>query len=814
MRASLRLAVHWLRVHWRAWLVLALLVGVAGGATLAAAAGARRTESAYPRFLAWSRASDVLVAPAGPGTGGFDDALARLPHAVAVAPLVGLNLEPVNRAGQLAGDAVVVAPLDRRYGSLVDRARVLAGRLPAAGHPAEVAIDQHGAAELGVYVGSYLRLAALPNNPGPSVNGVQKHVRTLEVKVVGILVTKASIDPVTDLDKEPHIIAGTGLWHELGPQYEAFDGAEIRLQAGTTAAAFGKEAQALARHFPNTHGQIYLADEGTQASTVERSIKPASVALWLFALVLAITALLVVGQAASRVLALASADNQPLSALGATRGQLTAAALLGVAVAGVFGAALAVVLAVAVSPLMPIGVARLAEPDPGVSVDAVVLAIGAFAIVLLLLARAVWPAGKLASVRAATAAAVPGRRSRLADGLGGLGLPVTASTGVRLALEPGRGRTAVPVRSVLAGTMLSVLAVTGAFTFGANLTHLVHAPRLYGRAWDAAIDLQFGSVTKARVARLFAADPQIARWSFGDHGVISIGHQVVPDIGLAAGRGRVLSPTLLEGRQPRSADEIVLGTSTLQQAGKRVGQWVKASSGGRLQRFHIVGRAVFPDFGQGSFTPTDLGQGAETTVGTLAAQVRAADVGRGFEFVLVRFDRGADWQAATARFRRLLHPVCVTVQQSTCVVTGQQPNGITDYARIDAVPEVLGGLLAVLGLAVLSQLIVVSGRRRRRDFAVLRALGLLRHQVSSITAWQVSTLAVLALAAGLPLGIAAGRRGWALFGAMLGVPANAITPMSLVLLTIPAVVLLANAAAFWPGRRAARARAADVLRVE
>jgi hypothetical protein len=205
---------------------------------------------------------------------------------------------------------------------------------------------------------------------------------------------------------------------------------------------------------------------------------------------------------------------------------------------------------------------------------------------------------------------------------------------------------------------------------------------------------------------------------------------------------------------------------------------------------------------------------AETTVDTLAAQVRAADADEAFEFVLVRFDRGADWQAAVARFRRLLRPVCVTVQQSTCVVTDQQPNGITDYARIDAVPEVLGGLLAVLGLAVLSQLIVISGRRRRRDFAVLRALGLLRHQISSITAWQVSTLAVLALAAGLPLGIAAGRRGWALLGVMLGVPANAITPVSLVLLTIPGVVLLANAAAFWPGRRAARARAADVLRVE
>ena len=79
--------------------MLALLVGVAGGATLAAAAGARRTESAYPRFLSWSRASDMLVAPAGHGTGGFDDALARLPHAAAVAPIVGLNLEPVNARG-------------------------------------------------------------------------------------------------------------------------------------------------------------------------------------------------------------------------------------------------------------------------------------------------------------------------------------------------------------------------------------------------------------------------------------------------------------------------------------------------------------------------------------------------------------------------------------------------------------------------------------------------------------------------------------------------------------------------------------------
>ena len=51
----------------------------------------------------------------------------------------------------------------------------------------------------------------------------------------------------------------------------------------------------------------------------------------------------------------------------------------------------------------------------------------------------------------------------------------------------------------------------------------------------------------------------------------------------------------------------------------------------------------------------------------------------------------------------------------------------------------LAALLAALGVAVLAQLAVVSGRRRRHEFAMLKALGLLRRQVSEVAAWQVST---------------------------------------------------------------------------
>ena len=149
MRASLRLASHLLRVHWRAWLVVALLTGVAGAAVLAAAAGARRTETAYPRFLAWSHASDMLIAPAGSGVGGYDDALGRLPGVEAVAPVVGLNIELVPGGRATPPDIVVVAPLDRRYERVVHRSRVIAGRLPDPRHPFQAAIDQVGAADLG-----------------------------------------------------------------------------------------------------------------------------------------------------------------------------------------------------------------------------------------------------------------------------------------------------------------------------------------------------------------------------------------------------------------------------------------------------------------------------------------------------------------------------------------------------------------------------------------------------------------------------------------------------------------------------------------
>jgi ABC-type lipoprotein release transport system permease subunit len=129
-------------------------------------------------------------------------------------------------------------------------------------------------------------------------------------------------------------------------------------------------------------------------------------------------------------------------------------------------------------------------------------------------------------------------------------------------------------------------------------------------------------------------------------------------------------------------------------------------------------------------------------------------------------------------------------------------------------PLVLGAVLALLAVGMFAHVLATGVRRRRRDLALLKTLGLLRPQLLRVVSWQASALATLALLAGLPLGVAAGRWAWALFAGGLGVPAEAAIPATVILVIAVAVLLAANAVAFGPGRAAARPHPAEILRAE
>src|SRR5204862_6536132 len=96
------------------------------------------------------------------------------------------------------------------------------------------------------------------------------------------------------------------------------------------------------------------------------------------------------------------------------------------------------------------------------------------------------------------------------------------------------------------------------------------------------------------------------------------------------------------GRAGGGAGAVALGSKALSGLHRHVGEVVTASlplPGTRTppaQQLRIVGRTVFPFFGEGSFTPTGLGVGAQITESAPKGQN-----GPPINMVLVRFAPGA-----------------------------------------------------------------------------------------------------------------------------------------------------------------------------
>ena len=564
---------------------------------------------------------------------------------------------------------------------------------------------------------------------------------------------------------------------------------------------------------------VIVDDQSGRAAKVERAIRPQALALAGFALLTGLASLLVVGQALSRQLALDAVDYPTLRALGMTPRQLLTMALVRVGLVASAGAFIAMAVAVLSSPLMPIGPARLAEPHPGLEINVAILALGFAAIVVLLLARSAWPARRAARSRFGVlgAAEIAGaeRPSRIANGFAGRGLPVPAVVGARMALESGRGRTAVPVRSALLGTAVAVAAVAGAFTFNDNLNRLVSTPHLYGWDWDIDAGVGFFPLPKD-VSHDLLAQPVVDGLAGGQFSAITIGGKDVPAAGIDQLGGAPVFPTLLDGRAPNRPDEIALGAKTLRRAHRRVGETVVIRANNASRTMHIVGRVVFPKFGGAGFSATGLGEGAALSAHLLGS-MDESDPTAVHSVALIRFKPGVDRARAlkavlpiinSGRFLGCPSALCVTNARS------QRPGDLDNYARVRGTPLVLAALLGVMALAALANTLVSSIRRRRRDLAILKTLGFLGHQVSATTAWQATTLAATALLVGLPLGVAAGRAAWLAFAHQLGVAEDARTPTLTILLAVPATILMANLIATIPALSAARTRPALVIRTE
>lgn len=815
-------------------LALTLLLAVIGGTALASLAAARSTQSSYTTLLRSSNPSDMNLTLYAPNLTRLFEHLPGVAHVESA--LFSINafvLTPhgtplLNQAVQ-TGEVGAVASLDGEFFNQ-DRVSIVAGRLADARDPNEFMATAQAERLMGWHVGQRVRFGfytfAQTSSPKFGTPGVRPSVTHVE-RLVGTIVLNDQI--VQDnVDRYPTFFMFTPAIVPKtlsGTQYIQY---AFKLHGGSATVA-QVEQEIIRALPPGTTYSFHVTSVVEGAAN--RTLRPDALALGVFGVMALLGALLTSLQLIARQLRAGREDQLALRALGARRGSIVADALVGVLGSIVVGSALAVGVALALSPLSPIGPVR-PELPARVHFDALILLCGAAVLAMGTAAAALTLALRWAPGRRSSRVARPGNGSSLARLGANAGMPVSAVAGLHFAFESGRGRSAVPVRSVLIGVTLAVAMIGATLTFGSGLSTLVSHPPLYGWNWDYAIN--GNSIVPPQALEAIKTSPLVSAWSPVDFANAQIDGLTVPII-LVNSRARV-TPPLLAGHEVDSPHQIVLGAATLAELHKKLGDYVIGGYGTKHDypvyvpptRMRIVGVATMPAVGTSLTLHTSMGLGAIIDVhiepAVFARAIRSPiPTMNGPNMVFLRMR--ADVSSGQAR-AFLGHVTAVGDHAFVALPNGegggssinwlsvQYPAEIINYRTIGNTPLWLAmafasGIMVAFGLTI-----VASVRRRRRDLALLKTLGFTRRQIGAAIAWQASASVIAGLLIGIPAGIILGRWLWDLFAhEIYAVPRATVPALSLVLLGAVAVVV-ANVVAYFPSRSAASTSAAAVLRAE
>jgi ABC-type lipoprotein release transport system permease subunit len=781
--------------------VLAFLIALAGGVTIAAVAGAGRADTAFARFTARTRSENVAAFPTFESADLFDPALeprlaAAFDEAVALPGVVSATEGVLWAATPSPEIDAFQFGLVRSAGEPT-RPFVIAGEMPDVNDAHQVVLNELAARTLGVGVGDSLTIhtvAPEQSQEWGENDGSVDDFRGPEVPVTVAAVTRGADDIARAEDAKISLTAGflrdfgADVFHcrcvvGLYVDPSRVDDLIPRLEA--IYAPFGMRASRV--------------EEGQLPRHVAEGITTEVVALRLLAVTAAVAGLIVVAQAMARQAAEAGADNDIRRAMGATRPQLAAGTTVAILPAVLVGTVGAAALAVALSALTPRGLARQAEVDPGVRVDLPVLVAGALVVAVV--------GAVLAAVASQWAARPPGRDAHRYAPLPGWLRPALM-LGASFAVRPGR-RGRLAVWSAVVATAIGVSGVLGVWSFEASRHHLLDDPRLYGV--DAGLGWNGPRAGYAAAAQAALAEPGVDAVAI-DHGIESTvtltreGRQTSVEPSAMENLKASIGSTVVRGRRPAGPGEVAIGEAVARALAARVGDAVTVVAQPGDGAAHettvaVVGTVV-------SWGVDEVTNAFELTPAGLTALT--AELCPGDEDcapepsdVVVRVAAGPAGRAATAH---------LIDQHGFGVI--DPPSVVGNVGQAGSVPLVLSAFLGCLGLAGLIHALVVTLRRRRRDVVIGRALGLDTRGARSSLRWDAGILTVAGLAVGLPLGVLAGQVAWGLVADRLGVVVDDALPQWAPIVVGVAVLAVAAVAAELPARAAGRLRPAAVLRAE
>ena len=199
------------------------------------------------------------------------------------------------------------------------------------------------------------------------------------------------------------------------------------------------------------------------------------------------------------------------------------------------------------------------------------------------------------------------------------------------------------------------------------------------------------------------------------------------------------------GRLPVGADEIALGSALSRRLDRDVGDTVTVTTPDGSSQFTVVGRVTpYPLDGDG------LGDGVLLD-STGLDDVASSD---GFESLALS-------ASETTSMDQLVEAITPLIDDDLVELSAygypRRPDEVVNASSLAAVPWALAAFLGALAIAGAGHGVHTTVRRRRGDLAVLRALGFRPADLRTSSSWHGACIAVVAIAAGIPLGIVAGR---------------------------------------------------------
>jgi hypothetical protein len=785
-----------LRRRWRSYVALGVLAGVLAAVVLACLAGARRTSSVPERLReasgAWDAMGVAYITGADPARADDAiDAVATTPGVVAVQAFAA----PVGRA---LGSLDWFYPFAFADDDGFYRPPLVDGRWPTPGAPDEVVVSQATAGRTGYGLGSvvpYQLYAAEQYAELDEDSTVLPTGGRLDLHVVGV------VRDLSDLSAHSNklVLGGPGLYRRLRA-FGASPGVLVRLDHDETsftefqAAAF---ARADGRGVLGP-GLILDVSAPLADAEAERPFDTMSTGLLVVAVIAGLVGLVVVVQSVARHVAGSTGERQLHAALGMTRVDRIAAQAMALLLSVTVAVTTAVVGAVVISPVFPLGSLRRLEPDSGIHADPLVLALGGAAVGAIVLAI-----GATLVARSARSRAVLSHRPNAAvRALTRAGAGPYQIAGARFALEPGRGRRAIPVRAALGGAALGVAGVVGALVVAANLDRLVTSPARYGA--PVQLSLEVSNADREPLVSELVRDDDVNAVGVVWSGMVTIADRAVGAYALEPRSGD-LSFTTMAGRAPVSDGEVALGPHLIDDLGVAIGEEIELVRPGAdgPETFLVVGKALTPldngdDFAgqiamtRGGFDRLGLTEGLDGLTAEVGVQLR----------------RGADVEAVYERLDRR-HPAEVQDE-----AIAPRPGPIDLLARVAPLAWLLAAVVGLAGSAALVHALAVGVRRRGGDLGVLRVFGATAAETSQVLHWMALWVAATGVFVGVPAGLLAGSIAWRTIAFDNDVAPDVLLPAVAVGLVMLATLVLSVLVAIPAGRRARQIRIHDALRFE